>query len=117
MLDLRWRYVNGLDTSLADWATYRDHRMVGFQWETATHRCHLVRSPEPKIWSIMGVSKKDFPEPQLNDDAYAVPCGFPLVYVDDILCVGPQPMVEATLARVKLEWTCSDVEWVTGAMA
>jgi hypothetical protein len=91
--------------------------MVGFQWETATHRCHLVRSPEPKIWSIMGVSKKDFPEPQFNDDAYAVPCGFPLVYVDDILCVGPQPMVEATLARVKLEWTCSDVEWVTGAMA
>ena len=56
----------GLDTSPADWASFRDHRMSSFRWETPTHRCHLSRSPEPNIWSIMGVCKTKHPEPVLN---------------------------------------------------
>ena len=102
----------GLDTSPADWASFRDHRMSSFRWETPTHRCHLSRSPEPNIWSIMGVSKAMYPEPVLNDDAHADPLGFLIVYVDDILCAGPRNVVEATLGRIRDEWTCSDVEWV-----
>ena len=34
----------GLDTSPADWASFRDHRMSSFRWETPTHRCQLSRS-------------------------------------------------------------------------
>ena len=102
----------GLDTSPADWASFRDHHMSSFRWETPTHRCHLSRSPEPNIWSIMGVCKTKYPEPVLNDDAHADPLGFLIVYVDDILCVGPRPVVEASLGRIRDEWTCSEVEWV-----
>ena len=105
----------GLDTSPADWASFRDHRMSSFRWETPTHRCHLSRSPEPNIWSIMGVSKTKHPEPVINDDAHADPLGFLIVYVDDILCVGPRPVVEASLGRIRDEWTCSEVEWVNSA--
>jgi hypothetical protein len=50
----------------------------------------------------------------LNDDAYATPLGFIIVYVDDILCRGPQAVVESTLEGIKTEWTCSAVEWVKG---
>ena len=105
----------GLDTSPADWASFRDHRMSSFRWETPTHRCRLSRSPEPNIWSIMGVCKTKHPEPVLNDDAHADPLGFLIVYVDDILCVGPRPVVEASLGRIRDEWTCSEVEWVNSA--
>jgi len=46
---------------------------------------------EPNIWSIMGVSKTNYPEPVINDDAHADPLGFLIVYVDDILlCWTPQ---------------------------
>ena len=105
----------GLDTSPADWASFRDHRMSSFRWETPTHRCHLARSPEPNIWSIMGVSKTNYPEAVINDDAHADPLGFLIVYVDDILCAGPRNVVEASLGRIRDEWTCSEVEWVNGA--
>ena len=60
----------------------------------------------------MGVCKTKHPEPVLNDDAHADPLGFLIVYVDDILCVGPRPVVEASLGRIRDEWTCSEVEWV-----
>ena len=33
----------------------------------------------------MGVSKTNYPEPVINDDAHADPLGFLIVYVDDIL--------------------------------
>ena len=103
----------GLDTSPADWAAFRDQKMTGFRWGTEEHRCHLVKSPEPNIWSIMGVSKTDYPEQQLNDDAYAQPLGFLIVYVDDVLCAAPSKVVESTLGRLRDEWTCSEVEWVS----
>lgn len=86
--------------------------MASFRWETAEQGCHLVRPPEPNIWSVMGVNKKNLPEPLPNDDAYATPLGFIIVYVDDILCRGPQAVVESTLEGIKTEWTCSAVEWV-----
>ena len=114
-LDERWicdGAMYGLDTSPADWATFRDRHLGTFRWETQTHRCHLARSPEPNIWSIMGVPKEQYPTPNLNDDAYANPLGFLIVYVDDVLCAGPREVVESTLARVRKEWTCSEVEWV-----
>ena len=116
--DERWicdGAMYGLDTSPADWASFRDHRMSSFRWETPTHRCHLARSPEPNIWSIMGVSKTNYPEAVINDDAHADPLGFLIVYVDDILCAGPRNVVEAALGRIRDEWTCSEVEWVNGA--
>ena len=114
--DERWvceGAMYGLDTSPADWAAFRDQKMTGFRWETEEHRCHLVKSPEPNIWSIMGVSKTDYPEQQLNDDAYAQPLGFLIVYVDDVLCAAPSKVVESTLGRLRDEWTCSEVEWVS----
>ena len=114
-LDERWicdGAMYGLDTSPADWATFRDRHLGTFRWERQTHRCHLARSPEPNIWSIMGVPKEQYPTPNLNDDAYANPLGFLIVYVDDVLRAGPRGVVEATLARVREEWTCSEVEWV-----
>ena len=117
-VDERWicdGAMYGLDTSPADWASFRDHRMSSFRWETQTHRCHLARSPEPNIWSIMGVSKTNYPEAVINDDAHADPLGFLIVYVDDILCAGPRNVVEAALGRIRDEWTCSEVEWVNGA--
>ena len=90
--DERWicdGAMYGLDTSPADCAMFRDLRMASFRWETAEHRCHLVKSPEPNVWSVMGVNKKDHPELLLHDDAYATPLDFIIVYVDDILCTGP----------------------------
>ena len=60
----------------------------------------------------MGVSKTNYPEAVINDDAHADPLGFLIVYVDDILCAGPRHVVEASLGRIRDEWTCSEVEWV-----
>eukprot|EP00435_Cladocopium_sp_Y103_P074578 s9_g49.t1 len=45
--DERWicdGAMYGLDTSPADWASYRDHHMARFRWETAEHRYHLLKA-------------------------------------------------------------------------
>ena len=56
----------------------------------------------------MGVSKKDYPEPKLNDDAYAQPLGFLIVYVDDVLCTGTRKFREEQfLPKLKAQFTIS----------
>eukprot|EP00435_Cladocopium_sp_Y103_P050889 s2794_g15.t1 len=46
------RWICGLDTSPPDWAPFRDSKMSRLCWESADFRFHLVKSPEPTIWTV-----------------------------------------------------------------
>eukprot|EP00435_Cladocopium_sp_Y103_P074332 s9_g48.t1 len=61
----------------------------------------------------MAVDKALHPERQLDDGRLAEPVGYLIVYVDDILCTGPERVVTDTLAKIQDVWQCSPAEWVS----
>ena len=57
---------------------------------------------DPNVWKLVEVSG-DYEDIQL---------GVMLVYVDDLLILGPIPMIQACLERVAGQWAISDPEWL-----
>ena len=70
-MDLRWGSVPAWTPRRL--SGERSEIIVSFRWATDDHRCHLAQSPEPNIW-------KEYPNQLLNDDAYAAPLGFVIIY-------------------------------------
>ena len=96
----------GLPESPKDWGCYRDVHVSTFKWTLEKRGYQLRRTPEPNVWYVVR-------EGQGDDDPEEV-CGFVTIYVDDIL-TAPEPIAQAAMNRIKQEWTCSDVEWVTSS--
>ena len=91
-----------------DWAVYRDATCKTISWkgETGQHR-RLAPTPEPHVWSIEEMEKTS------NGEKWFV-IGNMGVYVDDLLLVAPDNILEETLKALEERFTLATPEWVTG---
>ena len=98
----------GLVESPKDWAVYRDATCKTISWkgETGQHR-RLAPTPEPHVWSIEEMEKTS------NGEKWFV-IGNMGVYVDDLLLVAPDNILEETLQALEERFTLATPEWVTG---
>ena len=102
----RWkvkRALYGLPSSPAFWALHRDQTMKEFSWDsTPNKRCTMTQSPEGNLWEIWE-----------SDGKTQSVVGHVLVYVDDMMVLGPPGIREGFLARLKSEWNCATPEEVS----
>ena len=111
----RWRVrkaLYGFQSSPARWAGHRDGTLKVFRW-IHEDGCgfYLQNTPEVNLWRIMKQKLKEGINqhtmvPQTNDECV----GHLVVYVDDLLVVGPQSVRQGFLQRLSQEWTTSKPE-------
>ncbi len=101
----RWKILKalyGLPSSPACWAKFRDETMTTFVWESEVGRVGLHQTPESNLWKIV----------QLDGSEAGKMVGQVLVYVDDLMVLGPPEIRNGFLKRLGSEWTCAPVEHV-----
>ena len=101
----------GLVTSPKDWSSFRDaelQKMVGHfktddeEGEVAGATCFSFRPLEdPNLWAIQEV----FPDKEESGDKWGRVIGHMIVYVDDILMVGPREVMQAASKTVQDSWS------------
>eukprot|EP00435_Cladocopium_sp_Y103_P060464 s2459_g22.t1 len=96
--------VYGLQTSPADWSSYRNSVLGRMRWWSEGKQYQLMSTPQQNLWKILPVE-----EPVEDRDD---PKGYLALYVDDIMATGEGPLVRALLSRVREEWRCSEPEFV-----
>ena len=101
----------GLNSSPADWATFRDKAMKTFRWRRGAVQFRLTPTSESNVWSIMGKKDGSGNGPVAETERWQVH-GHLVVYVDDMMVCGPDTVVQGCLDRIASEWSCSPPEWV-----
>ena len=102
----RWiltRAMYGLRQAPRLWSEFRDEVVKkmrvhcdGVEWE------FRQGTAEPNIWMLF----------QVGQNGEQQPGGVLLIYVDDLLLLGPQPLVEAMAATIQSTWKTSSLEIV-----
>ena len=103
-----WRIENalyGLQSSPADWSSYRNNVLGKLRWMFGTEEFHLVRTSEQNLWKILPTK-----EPINKED---VAQGYVALYVDDVMAVGNKGLVDSFLAKIQEVWKCSKPEYVS----
>ena len=107
----RWRIqkaLYGLPSSPACWALYRDRCMKSFEWEKNGCRYGMKQTAEGNLWEIF-----ETPKTPLGKDLEPQRVGHVLVYVDDMMVLGPPQVRQGFLERITQEWNCAPSETVT----
>lgn len=96
----------GLTTAPRDWSQYRDSRLLRLTWDFVMGEVKYVMSlkqlEDPNVWQVIGTDQA----------GVSTVMGYLAVYVDDILFMGSQDIVEPTFQCVRNMWTVSDLEMV-----
>ena len=87
----------GLQASPADWSQFRDDTVKTWRWEHKGMALKLLPTMEPNLWRVLGDNKTTL--------------GFMLVYVDDLMVLGPLDVVESVIDQIRRVWTCSTPEF------
>ena len=87
----------GLQASPADWSQFRDDTVKTWRWEHKGMAMKLLPTMEPNLWRVLGDNKTTL--------------GFMLVYVDDLMVLGPLDVVESVIDQIRKVWTCSTPEF------
>ena len=93
----------GLRQSPKTWGDYRDATLGEVSWMNGQEE--VVFRPlvsDPNVWKI--VVRSDELEEEMK--------GVMLVYVDDLLILGEEGVVQGSLKRIKEEWDISPPEWL-----
>ena len=104
----RWRVdkaLYGFQSSPNLWAGHRDKTLRTFQWhdQVTNELLGLVQTAEGNLWRI-GV---------VGSDGTVQGCkGHLIVYVDDLMVIGPETVRQDFLGRVEQEWKISMPEHV-----
>ena len=107
----RWRIqkaLYGLPSSPACWALYRDRCMKSFEWERNGCRYGMKQTAEGNLWEIL-----ETPKTPIGKDLEPQRVGHVLVYVDDMMVLGPPTVRQGFLDRITKEWNCAPPETVT----
>lgn len=107
----RWRIqkaLYGLPSSPACWALYRDRCMKSFEWEKNGCRYGMKQTAEGNLWEIL-----ETPKTPIGKDLEPQRVGRVLVYVDDMMVLGPPTVRQGFLDRITQEWNCAPSETVT----
>ena len=111
----RWRIqkaLHGLPSSPACWALYRDRCMKSFEWEDEEFHYGMKQTAEGNLWEI-SETPKNAPNGEGNagrDGTDTRRVGHVLVYVDDMMVLGPPNIRKGFLERMKQEWSCAPSE-------
>ena len=106
------RALYGLQSSPNDWGQFRDKQLRGWTWSDETKDYMLQSTSEPNLWKILGRGRELGSEKIGLKTKLSWNCeGYMVVYVDDLLVVGEDPVIKATLKKVQDTWTCSTPEW------
>ena len=101
------RALYGLDQSPRDWSIVRDgdlSRAVVRMGEQSF--CLLQSRVDANMWFLQEVSDR------IKAPGEFEPLAILLVYIDDFLALGSQPVVRALLDTVSGLWKCGKVEWI-----
>ena len=109
----------GLVTSPKDWSTFRDSELQNMVGSVAHERDegegHKMQSfsfrpmEDPNLWAIQEIS-----EPHDKDTkVWGRVLGHMIVYVDDVLMVGPKKVREAASSTIQSRWSTSPPEYAT----
>ena len=97
------RAIYGLRQSPKLWGAHRDTKMGGMSWEGQEGTIALEPIVgDPNIWKMI----------QLKEGWEEVTKGLILVYVDDLLIMGPEPLIQKCIKRISEEWEISKPEWL-----
>ena len=92
--------IYGLEESPAAWSAFRDSRIPKLVITHAGEKYGLKQSrSEPNVWLLHRVD---------NDGHFVGKIeGVLGVYVDDLLCTGPKPLIKSVFAAIATEWRIS----------
>ena len=93
----------GLRQSPRTWGDHRDGVFQEAKWEWDGRK--MIFEPmvsDPNVWQLIDTSC------ELGREI----SGLMLVYVDDLLILGPRALVQSALARIKEAWDLSTPEWL-----
>ena len=97
------RAIYGLRQSPKLWGAHRDTKMGGMSWEGREGSIALEPMVgDPNIWKMV----------QLKEGWEEVTKGLILVYVDDLLIMGPEPLIQECIKKISEEWEISKPEWL-----
>ena len=111
--DTRWiveAAVYGLDSSPADWQSYRDEVLRGMRWWESGRHYWIHATPEPNVWRLMSADGEEMDYVNVMEEGKAV--GFALSYVDDFIGMGDRPVAQAFLSKLAATWKCAPPTWV-----
>ena len=106
----------GLVTSPKDWSSYRDAELQkmegvctgGSGGEEPKGRCFSFRPMEdPNLWAIQEVVKTE----ENGTKVWGQVFGHMIVYVDDVLMVGPRAITEVASRTIREFWSTSEPEY------
>ena len=101
----------GLTTSPKDWSTFRDselQKMIGVVEERQGNVEVAFRPMEdPNLWAIQEFSTSE----KEGTKVWGKVRGHMIVYVDDILMVGPRLITEAASRAIQKQWSTSPPEY------
>ena len=101
----RWwvrKALYGLPTSPRDWGRYRDAEFAKFCLQWGNDEYKLVQTmSDDALWVARKITKT----------GYGDIAGLLVVYVDDLLFLGPRGLGEAFVAAVQERWKTSMPEW------
>ena len=111
--DTRWiveAAVYGLDSSPADWQSYRDEVLRGMRWWEGGRHYWIHATPEPNVWRLMSADGEEMDYVNVMEEGKAV--GFALSYVDDFIVMGDRLVAQAFLSKLAATWKCAPPTWV-----
>ena len=82
--------------------------MKSFEWERNGCRYGMKQTAEGNLWEIL-----ETPKTPLGKDLEPQRVGHVLVYVDDMMVLGPPQVRQGFLERITQEWNCAPSETVT----
>ena len=99
----------GLTTAPRDWGGFRDATLTSCRWSGLLNGCRVQyqfqQLSDPNVWQILSTA----------DGSDSTVCGYLAVYVDDLLFVGPDCVIDDAFARIRSMWVTSDFEKVSSS--
>ena len=92
----------GLVTSPRDWCDHRDGKIKNFQWVRKGQPVRVQATPQADIWLVQ----------EQNDQNAWTTKGALATYVDDVLMVGEEEIIQGFIDQVRMHWKIGEPEWV-----
>ena len=88
----------GLQSSPSDWGLFRDQQLGIWTWTRGQDECFLRATSEANLWRLCK---------RTSGGKGWVTEGYVVIYVDDVLAVGPRGVVSSFMDKVGTTWNCS----------
>ena len=92
----------GLVTSPRDWCDHRDGKIKAFKWEKEGRQVRVQSTPQADIWLLQ----------ELEAQGTWITKGALATYVDDVLMVGEEKIIQGFIEQVRKHWKIGDPSWV-----